>query len=115
MALTSLKYFAEGAGQGTGHYQIVSAGSLLGVVSQRGDEGENDAGARATFPVGKVDEIIAYPMNFEEFLWANGQTWLADQIRDHYRRNLSLDATLHQQALKMYRAFLVVGGMPEAV
>ncbi|MFR9543680.1 MAG: AAA family ATPase [Rikenellaceae bacterium] len=56
-ALTSLKYFCEQAPR----YHIIAAGSLLGVAINR---------EKFSFPVGKVDEITLYPMDFEEFLWA---------------------------------------------
>jgi predicted AAA+ superfamily ATPase len=116
-ALTSLKYFAEDKKRGKNNYHLIAAGSLLGVVSQR--EHPDDGGfyptERTTFPVGKVEEVIAQPMDFEEFLWASGQTWLIEQIRGHYQDNSPMESTLHEQALSLYRIFLVVGGMPEAV
>lgn len=55
-ALTSLKYFCENAGQ----YHIIAAGSLLGVALHEG----------TSFPVGKVDFMDLYPLNFQEFLLA---------------------------------------------
>ncbi|MCL2792656.1 MAG: AAA family ATPase, partial [Spirochaetaceae bacterium] len=54
-AVTSLKYFHEDAPE----YHIVSAGSLLGVAMKRG----------TSFPVGKVEFLTLYPMNFYEFLY----------------------------------------------
>ena len=55
-ALISLKYFCEQ----TPEYHIVAAGSLLGVSINR---------EKYSFPVGKVNEITLFPMDFEEFLW----------------------------------------------
>ncbi len=55
-ALTSLKYFCENARQ----YHIIAAGSLLGVALHEG----------TSFPVGKVDFMDLYPLNFQEFLLA---------------------------------------------
>ena len=55
-ALTSLKYFAERAPQ----YHICAAGSLLGVATKR---------EKFSFPVGKVDMLSLFPMDFEEFLY----------------------------------------------
>lgn len=55
--LHSLKYFAENAPQ----YHVVAAGSLLGITLGRGE----------SFPVGKVDMLRVYPMDFGEFLLAN--------------------------------------------
>ncbi|WP_347457900.1 AAA family ATPase [Clostridium sp. C105KSO13] len=59
-ALTSLKYFCEGAPD----YHIIVAGSLLGVAVNR---------ARFSFPVGKVDMKTLYPMYMEEFMLAMGE------------------------------------------
>ena len=56
-ALTSLKYFCEEAPE----YHIIAAGSLLGVALNR---------EKYSFPVGKVDMLTLYPLDFEEFLWA---------------------------------------------
>jgi predicted AAA+ superfamily ATPase len=109
-ALTSLKYFAEGAEAGSCYYQVAAAGSLLGVTLER-EQNER----LYTFPVGKVREIIAYPLDFEEFLWAADHQWLAEQIRVSYRQNSPLEETAHQRALELYRRFLVVGGMPGVV
>jgi predicted AAA+ superfamily ATPase len=109
-ALTSLKYFAEGAAAGGCRYQVAAAGSLLGVTLERE---QNDR--LYTFPVGKVQEIITYPLDFEEFLWAIDHQWLAEQIRISYRQNSPLEETAHQRALELYRRFLVVGGMPGVV
>ena len=116
-ALTSLKYFAEEKKRGQSQYNVIAAGSLLGVISQRGGlkEAALEPADHATFPVGKVDEVIVYPLDFEEFLWAGGHNYLAEKIRESYASAARLDETLHQQALALYRTFLVVGGMPEVV
>ena len=111
-ALTALKYFAQETQRGLSHYQIIAAGSLLGVLTQHQRE---DTLETIAFPVGKVEEVIAYPLDFEEFLWASGQEWLATQIRKHYHELSPMDEISHQQALKAYHDFLVVGGMPEVV
>lgn len=101
-ALTSLKYFCEDAPE----YYVIGAGSLLGVAIKRED---------FSFPVGKVNQIHMYPMDFEEFLWAQNQEMLADEIRGHYEKREPLDPALHKKAMGLYREYLIVGGMPEAV
>ena len=63
-ALASLKYFYENAPQ----YAIIAAGSLLGVALHQG----------TSFPVGKVDFMHLYPLNFSEFLRANGEENLSN-------------------------------------
>lgn len=101
-ALTSLKYFYEQAPE----YHIIAAGSLLGVALER----EN-----YSFPVGKVNSINMYPMDFYEFLIATENEALADIIEAGYRDDTPLSEQLHSRALELYRAYLVVGGMPEVV
>jgi predicted AAA+ superfamily ATPase len=99
-ALTSLKYFAERAPQ----YHVIAAGSLLGVAMRR---------EKFSFPVGKVDMLHLYPMDFEEFLWAIGQRELCGLIREACEGFTPL--SLHDTAMDFYKAYLVVGGMPRAV
>lgn len=99
-ALTSLKYFCENAPG----YHVIAAGSLLGVALNR---------ERYSFPVGKVDMLNLYPLDFEEFLWATGNRPLCDLIREAYASFHPL--SLHETALELYRAYLAVGGMPRAV
>ena len=99
-ALTSLKYFCEKAPQ----YHIIAAGSLLGVALTR---------EKSSFPVGKVDIMTLYPLDFEEFLWATGREKLCAMIQDSFSGFTPL--SLHDTALDLYKTYLVVGGMPKAV
>jgi predicted AAA+ superfamily ATPase len=101
-AVTSLKYFCEEAPE----YHVIAAGSLLGVAVNR---------EKFAFPVGKVDRYTMYPMDMEEFLLAMGEENLVKQIYDCYRKNAPMPAALHEAALKLYRRYLAVGGLPEAV
>ena len=113
-ALLALKYFQEDYPQ----YDIVAAGSLLGVAVNQGKKpGEEDETREDEFsyPVGKVDELHLFPMDFEEFLWATGNDILADDIRSHYLSDEPMPASVHSMALDMYQKYLVVGGMPESV
>ena len=101
-ALTSLKYFCELAPE----YHVAAAGSLLGVAVNRG---------QYSFPVGKVESMYLYPMDFEEFLWAMGEERLAVMIRECYESIAPMPEALHNKALELYRYYLIVGGMPAAV
>lgn len=101
-ALTSLKYFCEQAPE----YHVIAAGSLLGVAVNRKEN---------SFPVGKIDRLTMYPLDFEEFLFAMGEGELAAEIRTHFNEKSSFPQVVHEQALKLYRYYLTVGGMPEAV
>lgn len=101
-ALTSLKYFNEEAPE----YHIACAGSLLGVAINRD---------QFSFPVGNVDSLSLFPLDFEEFLWALGETRLCEDIKTAFSANEALPAALHEKAMDLYRIYLVVGGMPRAV
>lgn len=105
-AITSLKYFCEEANE----YHIIAAGSLLGVMI-----GRKKDKVKYSFPVGKVDEIKLFPMNFEEFLIALNETILLNSIKECYKENKPMADANHNKALKLYRDYLTIGGMPEAV
>ena len=96
--ITALKYFYENSPE----YQIIAAGSLLG-VSIHPDE---------SFPVGKVDFMKLYPMNFYEFLLAMGETGIAELLEKHDVENLTF---FHHKLINYLRYYLYVGGMPEVV
>ena len=101
-ALTSLKYFCEDAPE----YHIIAAGSLLGIAINR----EN-----YSFPVGKVQMINMYPLSFKEFLIAIGKENLIKEIEEHFNNNEKMDKNIHDLCLRLYRTYLIVGGMPEVV
>ena len=101
-ALTSLKYFCEDAHE----YHIIVAGSLLGVAVNR---------TKFSFPVGKVDMKMLYPMDMEEFMLALGEDELVKQIKNCFRTDTPMPAALHAAAMDLYRQYLVTGGMPECV
>lgn len=101
-ALTSLKYFCEQ----TPEQHVIAAGSLLGVAINR---------QKYSFPVGKVNEINMYPLDFEEFLWAMNREKLAEEIKSHYASNEAMSEALHKVALELYRSYFIIGGMPAAV
>ncbi len=101
-AVTSLKYFCEE----TPEYHIAAAGSLLGVAINRN---------QTSFPVGKVNILRLYPLDFEEFVTATGHDMLLDEIRNCYNNKTPMNEALHSMALSIYHDYLIVGGMPEAV
>lgn len=97
-ALTALKYFYEKANQ----YHIIAAGSLLGVAMHEG----------TSFPVGKVDFLDLYPLNFYEFLQALGEEQLVELIQKNDFQLITVFADKLKQYLKQY---FYIGGMPEVV
>ncbi len=101
-ALLSLKSFAEDAPE----YYVAAAGSLLGVAINRDN---------ISYPVGKIDEIILYPLDFEEFLWAQGKDFIADKIKENFHTNLEMNQSLHRLCFDLFKSYLIVGGMPACV
>ncbi len=99
-ALASLKYFCEELPDCC----VISAGSLLGVAVNR-------IGFSA--PVGKVETLTLLPMTFDEWLEATGHGQMVAGISEAYAQKVAYP--LHEQALDLYRAYVLTGGMPEAV
>lgn len=96
--LASLKYFCEKAPD----YHVAVAGSLLGITLHEG----------TSFPVGKVDMLYMYPMDFEEFLLAMGKEQLVVLLRSNSWAALT---PLRGMLTELLRQYYFVGGMPEAV
>jgi len=96
-AVTSLKYFSENAPE----YQIIAAGSLLGVMTLEG----------TGFPVGKVDIITMYPMSFNEFLEAAEPRY----ARILKTPDLSAIITFHDALTGLLKQYFYTGGMPAVV
>ncbi len=105
-AVTSLKYFAEELPE----QPVITTGSLLGLTV---DPPDHDERPKRSFPVGKVQQVQMHPMDLEEYAWATGRRALTDSVRSHFD-DMS-EMPLHDTALGMYREYLAVGGMPEAV
>ncbi|MDR0424862.1 MAG: ATP-binding protein [Clostridiales Family XIII bacterium] len=101
-ALTSLKYFNEQKPE----YHIIGAGSLLGVAINR---------ERQSFPVGNVDSMTMFPLDFEEYLWALDERPLCEEIKQAFDSDEALPAGMHEKALDLYRQYLIIGGMPKAI
>ena len=94
-ALTSLKYFNEEAND----YHIVAAGSLLGLAINRGS---------FSFPVGKVDMINMFPMDFEEFMVANNVSdTTLNMLKEKFETCRPVDEFIHQKLLYMFLYILL--------
>ena len=96
--LTSLKYFCED----TPEYHIIASDSLLGMNLHN----------KVSFPVGKVDFLYLYPMNFYEFLLATGENGVAQILANKQWDVLSIFTSKFKEYLKYY---FYIGGMPEVV
>ena len=101
-ARTALKFFRI-----DGRYDVIGTGSLLGVKGY-GKEPKS-------VPVGSETVIDMYPLDFEEFLWANAEFALTREIRNHFSDFSSMGKKLHEKALSQFRLYLIIGGMPAAI
>lgn len=97
-ALHSLKYFCEKAPE----YHVMVAGSLLGVTLGKGE----------SFPVGKVDMLSMYPMDYEEFLEATGNDGWLEVL---HSKDWALIEMMMPKMIELLRQYYYVGGMPGVV
>lgn len=98
LALTSLKYFCENAPE----YDIVAAGSLLGVAHHKG----------TGFPVGKVEYLNLYPLSFKEFLLAMNENQILEIID---KNDFEMQKVFKERIIDLLRRYCYVGGMPKVV
>lgn len=99
--VTAIKFLVE-----EGSYQYVLSGSLLGVELKD----------IRSVPVGYMDVLEMYPLDFEEFCMANQVSEaVMESLRDCYDRVLPVDGLIHEKMLELFRLYLIVGGMPDAV
>lgn len=71
--------------------------------------------AKFSFPVGKVDMKIIYPMDMEEFMYALNEGALVRKIKECFESNAPMPSALHEAAMQIYRQYLIVGSMPEYI
>lgn len=102
-ARTALKFFKE-----DGRFDVIGTGSLLGV---RGYGKQPKS-----IPVGSETVMEMHPLDFEEFLWANGITpQIIDKLKEYLIDETPVPQALHQKMHQLLLQYTVVGGMPEAV
>lgn len=101
-AITALRYFYEELPE----LHVIAAGSLLEILlngKRRKD--------KLNFPVGRVRSLFMYPLSFSEFLRGTGNEMLCDYLN----RGNEMPPSTHERLLEIFKSFLVIGGMPEAV
>ena len=102
-ARTALKFFRT-----DGRYDVIGTGSLLGVKGY-GKEPKS-------IPVGSETVIDMYPLDFEEFLWANGITDpVIGMLKQCLEKETPVPEALHNRMKQLLLQYVVVGGMPDAV
>lgn len=109
-ARSSLKFFKL-----DGRYDVICTGSLLGVSGYKTDE-ERQEEMRRSIPVGYEDIVTMYPMDFEEWLWANGVKDIHFNHLKHCLENEEpVPEAMHKRMRELLLRYTVVGGMPKAV
>lgn len=99
--VTAIKFLVE-----EGSYRYILSGSLLGV----------DLKDIRSMPVGYMDIVQMYPLDFEEFALANRVSPnVIDALREAFEEKRPVDAVVHERMMALFRLYLVVGGMPAAV
>ena len=100
-AVTSLKFWAI-----DDRYDVIASGSLLGIDYKRA----------SSYPVGYVDYLKMYGIDFEEFLWGMGITEdMIDNLRGYLHSKTVIPEAVHSQMMNYYRQYIATGGMPEVV
>lgn len=109
-ARSSLKFFKL-----DGRYDVICTGSLLGVNGYMSNVYNKDDD-KATIPVGFETIIDMYPMDFEEWLWANNiQQPVFELLEKCLREEIPVPDVIHTRLRQLFLQYVVVGGMPEAV
>ena len=105
-ARTALKFFKI-----DGRYDVIATGSLLGVCGYKGDETDYNS-----IPVGYEQHIEMFPLDFEEFLWANGiNQEIIELLTKGLQERTPIPPAIHQRMRQLILEYTIVGGMPEVV
>jgi len=88
-----------------GRYDYLETGSLISIKKNTKD---------ILIP-SEEDSLEMYPMDFEEFMWANDESQLYEVIKQCYEQKKEMGQALHRKAMNLFRAYMIVGGMPQAV
>lgn len=99
--LTILKFLSQ-----DNKFTYIASGSLLGVTLSQ----------TTSIPMGSIRKVRMFPLDFEEFLYANGMNELViTSMQKKFERLEALDEAMHNKMMDMFRKFLLVGGLPDAV
>lgn len=99
--LTMLKFLSQ-----DGKFTYIASGSLLGVTLAQ----------TSSIPIGSIRKVRMFPLDFEEFLYANGMNEIAvSALQKKFERLEALDEAMHNKMMDLFRKFLLVGGLPDAV
>ena len=109
-ARTALKSF-----QIDGRFDVIATGSLLGVRGYGKSEKNFDDG-QDSIPVGYETVVEMYPLDFEEFLWANGiNDKVIDSVKSCFDTETAVPDGIHNVMMELLYRYVIVGGLPEVV
>lgn len=109
--ITLMKYFCQDYKE----IPVIVTGSMVRIKIQRETRKRgNGKNNKFLFPVGKINQLTIYPLDFEEFLY-NTNDILYNAIKDAYDKKTKVDELLHEKALSCFHDYLLIGGMPEVV
>lgn len=87
-------------------FTYIASGSLLGITLKN----------TQSVPIGSLEVVHMYPMDFEEFLYANGVgEYTVEEMRKNFLNQKGLSDAMHDKMLDLFKKYLIVGGMPKAV
>lgn len=109
-ARTALKSF-----QIDGRFDIIATGSLLGVRGY-GKSDKNAENGQDSIPVGYETVVEMYPLDFEEFLWANGMNdKVINSVKSCFEKETAVPEGIHNVMMELLYRYVIVGGLPEVV
>lgn len=99
--LTMLKFLKQ-----DDKFTYICSGSLLGVTLSK----------TTSIPIGSIDVVHMFPLDFEEFLLANGfNSYAINSLKAKFEKLESLEETAHNKVLDLFKKYLLIGGLPDAV
>lgn len=98
-----------------GRFDVIATGSLLGVKGYGKSKKKNEEG-QDSVPVGYETVIDMYPLDFEEFLWANGiNNAVIDSVKSCFENETAVPDGIHKAMMELLYRYVIVGGLPEVV
>ncbi len=95
-----IKHFVE-----DGRYDYIETGSLISIQSN----------IQNILIPSEEQQMYLHPLDFEEFLWAMGVDDLIEYLKECYEHNVPVGGAVHNRAMDLFRQYMLVGGMPQAV
>lgn len=99
-ARAAIKYLVK-----DGRYDYIETGSLVSI----------NRNVKGIVIPSEEERIDMFPMDFEEFLWAMGDDMLMPFVKECFEKRQPLGADLHRKVMELFRQYMIVGGMPQAV